>query len=52
MVTLPELVSVINAACRHLKPGGVLLIAAKVREEFRENNFCYTGGKVLLCACR
>ena len=45
MVTLPELGSAINTACRHLLPGGVLLIAAKVREEFRENNFCYTGAR-------
>jgi len=45
MVTLPELGSAINTACRHQKPGGFLLIAAKVREEFRENNFCYTGAR-------
>ncbi len=45
MVTLPDLERAINAACRHLNPGGLLLVAAKVREEFSENNFCYTGAK-------
>jgi len=45
MVTLPELQSAIAAACKHLMPGGVLLIVAKTREELRENNFCYTGAK-------
>jgi SAM-dependent methyltransferase len=45
MVTLQELHRAIAVACRHLKPGGVLLIVAKTREEFRENNFCYTGTK-------
>jgi len=28
-----------------LKPGGVLLIVANIKEEFRENNFVYTGSK-------
>jgi SAM-dependent methyltransferase len=45
MATLPELENAVGTACRHLKPGGVLLIVAKTREEFRENNFCYTGAK-------
>ncbi|MGA1842213.1 MAG: class I SAM-dependent methyltransferase [bacterium] len=45
MTTLPELEIAIGTACKHLKPGGVLLIVAKTREEFRENNFCYTGTK-------
>lgn len=45
MATLPELELTIGAASKHLKPGGVLLIVAKTREEFRENNFCYTGAK-------
>jgi SAM-dependent methyltransferase len=45
LVTLQELQRAIAVACRHLKPGGVLLIVAKTREEFRENNFCYTGTK-------
>ncbi len=45
MTTLPDLQKAIATACRHLMPGGVLLITAKTREEFRENNFCYTGAK-------
>ncbi len=45
MATLAELEIAIGTACKHLKPGGVLLIVAKTREEFRENNFCYTGAK-------
>ena len=45
MATIPELQNAITTAYRHLKPGGVLLIVAKTREEFRENNFCYTGAK-------
>jgi len=45
MATLPELQSTIATACQHLKPGGVLLIVAKIREEFWENNFCYTAAK-------
>lgn len=45
MATLPDLRKAVNAACRHLAPGGVLLITAKTREEFLENNFCYTGAR-------
>lgn len=45
MTTLPDLERAVAAACRHLEPGGVLLVTAKIREEFRENNFCYTGAK-------
>ena len=45
MESLPELREAIDAASRHLMPGGVLLIVAKTREEFQENNFCYTGAK-------
>lgn len=45
MATLPELQIAITVACKHLKPGGVLLIVAKTREEFQENNFCYSGAK-------
>lgn len=43
MTTLPELRKAVDTARRHLHPGGVLLITTKIREEFRENNFCYTG---------
>jgi SAM-dependent methyltransferase len=45
MTTLPNLKDAIDTACRHLKPGGVFLVVAKIREEFRENNFCYTGAR-------
>ena len=45
MATMPDLEVMIGVACKHLRPGGVLLIVAKTREEFRENNFCYTGAK-------
>lgn len=45
MATLSDLRLAITTACRHLRHGGVLLIVAKVREEFRENNFCYTGAR-------
>ncbi len=45
MATLLELEIAIGTACKQLKPGGTLLIVAKTREEFRENNFCYTGTK-------
>ena len=38
--TLPELAKTIKAACRHLRPGGVLLVVGKSRQEFRQNNFC------------
>ena len=43
--TLQDLEMTIATACKHLNPGGVLLIVAKTREEFQENNFCYTGSK-------
>jgi SAM-dependent methyltransferase len=45
MTTLKDLQKAILTAYNHLRPGGVLLIIALVREEFRENNFFYTGSK-------
>ena len=45
MLSPAELKSAIAVAARHLKPGGVIIITAKTKEEFRENNFCYTGSK-------
>ncbi len=45
MAALPDLRKAVAAACRHMVPGGVLLIVAKTREEFQENNFCYTGAE-------
>jgi SAM-dependent methyltransferase len=41
MVTKADLRKAVATANEHLKPGGVLLIVAAVREEFRENNFIY-----------
>jgi len=43
MSTLGNLRRAVNTAEIHLKPGGVLLIVALVREDFRENNFVYSG---------
>jgi SAM-dependent methyltransferase len=40
-----DLQRAIGTAVRHLKPGGVLLIVALVREDFQENNFVYTGAR-------
>ena len=45
MVTDADLHAAIGTARRHLKPGGVLLVVAKTREAFFENNFCYTGAR-------
>jgi len=45
MTTEKELRRAIITGQKHLKPGGVLLIVANIREEFRENNFVYTGTK-------
>ncbi len=43
ITTRVDLRMVIDNAYRHLKPGGILLITAHMKEEFRENNFVYTG---------
>jgi len=45
MVTVTDLRKTIRTACRYLKSGGLLLITALVKEDFRENNFVYTGSK-------
>ena len=45
MTTVEDLRKAIITACNHLRPGGVLLIVAPTSEEFRENNFVYTGSK-------
>ena len=45
MVTVDDLRAAIRTACRHLNPGGVLLIVANLRDEFRNNNFVYTGSR-------
>lgn len=43
MSSLPELRMAIGTAVAHLKADGVLLVAGKTREIFRDNNFAYTG---------
>ena len=45
MTTLNNLRKAIRTARLHLKSGGVLLIVAHVQEEFRENNFVYSGSR-------
>ena len=45
MTTLDDLKATVRNACAHMKSGGVLLIVAHTREEFRNNNFAYTGEK-------
>ncbi len=45
MVTLPDLRAAIRTASRHLNPGGALLVVANTRDEFRGNNFVYTGSR-------
>ena len=45
MVTVKDLKRAIYTSYKHLKPGGVLLIVAHTKEEFKENNFLYTGSK-------
>lgn len=45
MITEEDLKKTLHTANDHLKPGGVLLIITHTREEFRENNFVYTGSK-------
>ncbi len=45
MTTIEDLKkTIINASC-HLKPGGILLVVAQMEEDFRENNFAYSGEK-------
>ncbi|MBS3947736.1 MAG: class I SAM-dependent methyltransferase [Dethiobacter sp.] len=45
MTTLDDLKRTLKNANSHLKTGGVLLVVAHVKEEFKENNFAYTGVK-------
>ena len=45
MVTVKDLKRAIYTSYKHLKPGGVLLLVAHTKEEFKENNFLYTGSK-------
>ena len=45
MISKDELKQAISTAALHLKSHGVLLIAAKTEESFKNNNFVYTGEK-------
>ena len=45
MTTVKDLYKAINTAYRHLNAGGILLIVAHMRDNFKENNFVYTGSK-------
>lgn len=45
MTSVDDLRKALHTACRHLKTGGVLLLVAHTKEEFKENNFAYTGAK-------
>jgi len=45
MNTFEDLRAALTNAAEHLKPGGVMLIVAHTKEEFRNNNFVYTGEK-------
>lgn len=45
MTTLKDLKAALQNAYRHLKPGGILLITAHMKEEFKENNFVYSGSR-------
>lgn len=43
MTTLEDLSKALSNAAAHLKRDGVLLVVAHTKEEFRNNNFAYTG---------
>ena len=45
LTTLRDLRRAVGTAGRHLKPGGVLLVVALVKEDFRDNNFVYSGNR-------
>jgi ubiquinone/menaquinone biosynthesis C-methylase UbiE len=45
MTTEEDLRTAVRTAASHLKPGGALLITVNMKEEFRDNNFVYTGSK-------
>ena len=45
MTTLEDLKKTIINAAGHLKTGGILLVVAHMKEDFRENNFAYSGEK-------
>ena len=45
MTTLRDLKRTITTAYEHLKKDGLLLIVTNTKEQFKENNFIYTGSK-------
>ena len=45
MTTVKDLRKAINTAYSHLKTEGILLIVAHIQDNFKENNFVYTGSK-------
>ncbi len=45
MTSVKDLRKTINTAYSHLNMDGILLIVAHMRENFKENNFVYTGSK-------
>ncbi len=45
MASAEDLEQAIQTAVMHLKPGGVLLVTAKTKEVFQNNNFVYSGEK-------
>jgi trans-aconitate methyltransferase len=45
MTSVDDLRKTIITAYKHLKPGGLCFIVAYIAEDFRENNFIYTGAK-------
>ena len=45
MTSLEDLRKTISNANQHLMPGGLLIIVANIKEDFKENNFVYTGKK-------
>lgn len=45
MTTVADLKKAISNAVSHLKPGGVFMVVIHLKEDFRENNFVYSGEK-------
>jgi SAM-dependent methyltransferase len=45
MTTVGDLRKALRTAAGHVKPGGILLVVAHTKEEFRENNFAYSGSQ-------
>lgn len=43
MSSLADLRLALDTAVAHLRPGGILLVVGKTREQFRDHDFAYTG---------